>query len=194
MSKDEYLFEEVYEPADDTYLLLKVAQEEVKSKDNVLELGCGSGMISAKLRPLVHRVFATDVNPHAVQMANKAGIETVRTDLFMGIKSKFDLIIFNPPYLPTEPTDKVEGWLNFAFDGGASGRDTIDLFLEGLKEHLKPDGRALLLVSSLSGLDDVETKAQKVGLKSQVMIREKYFFESLYVIKLNVADKNDMKI
>jgi len=175
---------QVYEPAEDTNLLLKMALEEVRPSDCVLEIGCGRGVISAKLAPLAKRLIATDVNPHAVRMAHKLGIETVEVDLFRGIKGRFDLILFNPPYLPTTEEDRIEGWLNFAFDGGATGRDTINLFLEGLSDHLSPKGRALLLISSLSGLREVNDKAQKESLKVQVVAKEKYFFEELMVIRL----------
>lgn len=175
---------EVYAPAEDTYLLLKAALEEVKSTDRVLEMGCGRGIISHKLKPLACRVLATDINPNAVRMARSANIETIQTDLFRGIKARFDLIIFNPPYLPTTPEEKLGGWINRAYDGGTSGRDTINRFLEQARDHLNPKGRALLLVSSLSGLEAVIEKAQLEGLEADEIANEKYFFERLSVLRL----------
>ncbi|MEA2046415.1 MAG: HemK2/MTQ2 family protein methyltransferase [Euryarchaeota archaeon] len=178
----------VYEPAEDTFLLLRTALEEVRPADSVLEMGCGRGLISRELTSKARRVIATDINPHALRMARKTGIETVRADLFRGIKARFDLILFNPPHLPTGPQDKLEGWLNLAFDGGVSGRETINPFLEGLRDHLAPEGRALLLVSSLSGLSEIEEKARSEGLEAMVVAREKYFFEELVVLRLRPAD------
>ncbi|MHC1594364.1 MAG: HemK2/MTQ2 family protein methyltransferase [Methanotrichaceae archaeon] len=174
----------VYEPAEDTFLLLRAALEEVRPADSVLEMGCGRGLISRELTSKARRVIATDINPHALRMARKMGIETVRADLFRGIKARFDLILFNPPYLPTGPQDKLEGWLNLAFDGGVSGRETINPFLEDLRDHLAPGGRALLLVSTLSGLSEIEEKARSEGLEAMVVAREKYFFEELVVLRL----------
>ena len=174
----------VYEPAEDTKLLLNAALEEVRPSDRVLEMGCGRCVISSKLMPLAQSLIATDVNPYAVKMAKAEGINVIQADLFKGIRSCFDLVIFNPPYLPTEKDDRLKGWLNFAFDGGATGRDTIDLFLETLKKHLSPRGRALLLISSLSGLENVKEKAKKEGLKAEIAAKEKYFFEELIVLKL----------
>jgi release factor glutamine methyltransferase len=55
------------------------------------------------MTPRVGRLIATDINPHAVRAAKSTAIEIVRADLFRGIKGKFDLILFNSPYLPTEP-------------------------------------------------------------------------------------------
>jgi len=177
--------DEVYEPAEDTFLLLRAAEEEVTPKDRVLEMGCGRGIISKAIAPLARRVIATDINPVAVSLLHREGIETIRADLFMGIGSKFDLVLFNPPYLPTEEEEVLEGRLNLAFDGGKTGRDAINRFLEMLKDHLDPDGgRALLLVSSLSGPSEVAEKARLEGLSSEVVARERHFFEELLVLRL----------
>ncbi len=175
---------QVYEPAEDTELLLRMVLEEVRPTDRVLEMGCGRGMISSKLRPLAQSLIATDVNPHAIRMTKAEGINVIQADLFKGIRSCFDLVIFNPPYLPTGRDERLGGWLNFAFDGGATGRDTINPFLETLKEHLSPGGRALILISSLSGPENIKEKAKKEGLKAETVAKEKYFFEELIVFKL----------
>ena len=110
----------VYQPAEDTYLLLKVSMAEARGSDKVLEVGCGSGLISRNLVPRVRDVLATDINPFAVSMVKEYGIPVIRADLFRGIKAEFDLVIFNPPYLPTSEEEKAAGWMNFALDGGDS--------------------------------------------------------------------------
>jgi release factor glutamine methyltransferase len=177
--------EEVYEEAEDTCLLLRAAVEEVRPDDFVLELGCGRGVISKTIAPLAQRVIATDINPIAVDLLRREGIETVRADLFSGISWRFDLVLFNPPYLPTGEEEVLEGWLNSAFDGGATGRETINRFLEALGDHLEAGGgRALLLISSLCGASEVMEKARREGLTAEVVARERYFFEELLVLRL----------
>jgi release factor glutamine methyltransferase len=136
---------------------------------------------------LVKSLLATDINPHATRLAKAYGLEAVRADLFKGIDAQFDLVIFNPPYLPTSEEERIEGWLNYALDGGATGRDTISRFLEELEYHLSPRGRALLLVSSFTGLNEVKEKARSEGLEIIEVARKGYFFEQLYVIRLRVA-------
>ena len=74
---------QVYQPEADTYLLLDAARKEVKPGDRVLEVGTGSGFISRELAK-VSGIVATDINPHAVLCAGKAGIDVIRTDLFAG--------------------------------------------------------------------------------------------------------------
>lgn len=175
---------EVYEPAEDTHLLLRIALAEARDSDRVLEVGCGSGLISRSLAPRVREVLATDINPFAVNMVKECGIPVIRADLFRGIRAKFDLIIFNPPYLPTSEEERIVGWMNYALDGGESGRVTIKKFFEDLGHHLAPGGRALLLLSSLTGRSEVENMVRKLGFDVSEVAVETYFFEQLYVIKL----------
>jgi len=179
--------EEVYMPAEDTYLLLRAALAEAGHNDKALEIGCGCGLISKELVSGVESLLATDINPHAVKLTKAEGIEVVRADLFWGIKGKFDLIIFNPPYLPTQKDERMLGWINFALDGGETGRETIDRFLQDLKDHLRSGGRALLLISSLTGLKEVSEKALAEGLRVKVVDSERCFFEQLHVLRLEVA-------
>ena len=175
---------DVYEPAEDTYLLLKAAMAEARDSDSVLEIGCGKGLISRKLAPRVREVLATDINPLAVSMLREYGIPVVRADLFRGIKAKFDMVIFNPPYLPTSEEEKTPGWMNYALDGGESGRETIERFFDDLGPHLTPGGRALILLSSLTGISTVEELAVNLGLEVRQIAVERYFFELLYVFKV----------
>ena len=179
--------EDVYQPAEDTYLLLRAALAEAKPKDLALEIGCGSGFISQELALKVARLLATDINPHAVRAAKARGIEVVRADLFRGIKGKIDLILFNSPYLPTQSEERTGQWIDYALDGGVNGRHTVDRFLKDLPGHLQPEGRALLLISSLTGLTEVHETAVAAGLTAKVVAGERCFFEQLYVLRLEVA-------
>jgi len=179
--------EEVYTPEEDTFLLLNSALAEARPEDHVLEVGCGSGFISRELALMVESLLATDINPHAVRATKAKGIDTVRADLFQGIRGKFDLILFNPPYLPTDEAERSDQWINYALDGGESGRETVDRFLKCLPDHLCPGGRALLLISSLTGLKEVQEMAMNVGLAAKTVANVGCFFEQLYVLRLEVA-------
>jgi len=180
----------VYEPAEDSFLLADVALKEAKPGMRILEIGTGSGFVSAVLLANLKeiRLVATEINPHASRCAKMNGVEVIRTDLFRGIKSKnpetlFDLILFNPPYLPTSEEEKVPGWLNYAFDGGISGRDTLERFLDEVRDYLKPGGEILVLISSITGLDAVKEKMETLGFAVEVVARKKVSFEELIVVK-----------
>lgn len=156
----------------------------------ILEIGVGSVFVSAVLRANVEdiRIFATEINPHAARCAKANGIEVIRTDLFRGLKpgsskTSFDLILFNPPYLPTSEEEKVPGWLNYAFDGGASGRETLDRFLDEVRNYLKPGGKILVLISSITGLEAVKERMERLGFEVGVVRRKKVSFEELMVVR-----------
>lgn len=154
---------QVYPPSEDSRLLLAAALDEVKPGDRVLEIGTGSGYIAAHLAGRCRSLLATDINPYAVRQARDAGIEVVRTDLFAGICGTFDLVIFNPPYLPTTPDERIDDWMERALDGGISGRSVIERFVGGARRILTPGGRVLLLCSTLTGLGEVREALARHG-------------------------------
>lgn len=174
---------QVYSPESDTLLLLDAACAEVKAGDRVLEVGTGSGMIAAEIAKIT-RVLATDINPHAILCACDAGVDVVRTDLFMGIRGPFDLILFNPPYLPTRPEERIDDWLEYALDGGESGREIIERFIGEAGRVLAPGGRILLLVSSLTGLPEVLKFCSGYNYSPHVILQDTVEGEVLYVLRI----------
>lgn len=150
---------EVYNPAEDTFLLLETVH--VVPHDMVLELGTGCGVIALACAQIGAKVVCTDINPCAVQLTKrniqrnrhllKGSIEVRHGDLFSVIQrtESFDVIIFNPPYLPTKTMEKTPGWFNVAVDGGPDGLHITKRFLKQLTHHLQPHGRAYFLFSSL---------------------------------------------
>jgi release factor glutamine methyltransferase len=175
---------QVYAPAEDTFLLLDAARKEVRPSDRVLEVGTGSGLIARELIASARSIIATEINPHAAASAREGEVPVVRTDLLACIRGPFDLILFNPPYLPTRPEEKVDDWLEYALDGGESGRDTIARFLADAGRVLAPGGRVLLLISSLTGIDEVTGLAFANGFSATVIREQAVEDERLYVLRL----------
>ncbi len=174
---------QVYAPEADTYLLLDAARLEVVPGDRVLEIGTGCGLIAAELAGITG-VVATDINPHAALCAHEKGVEVVRGDLFCGIRGFFNLILFNPPYLPTQPEERIDDWLEHALDGGESGRDVIGRFAKQAGRVLAPEGRILLLISSLTGLPEVRDLFFSSGFISEIVMRKKIEDEMLYILRI----------
>jgi release factor glutamine methyltransferase len=175
---------QVYQPEADTFLLLEAALREVRPDDRVIEVGTGAGLIASRLVS-TGTIVATDINPHAVRSARERGAEVVRTDLVAGIRGPFDLVLFNPPYLPTRPEERIADWLEYALDGGSSGRDLIERFSQNVGGVLAPDGRILLLVSALTGLPEVIGLFARQGFCGTVVAETDAEGEGLYVIRFS---------
>jgi release factor glutamine methyltransferase len=184
----------VYEPAEDTFLLADNLQVERMSR--ALEIGTGTGIIAIIASRKARMVIATDINPHALDcavkniIANKAyNVELRKGDLFDPVKDeKFDLILFNTPYLPSSDDETVDDELDAAWNGGLNGREVIDRFLEDVEHHLNPGGKVQLVQSSLSDVEKTLEKLKELGFKASVTAREKYFFEEVVVITAHCMD------
>lgn len=146
---------EIYSPSEDSYLMQKVLKERIPEllKENpnlkVLEIGAGSGIQLVVLQQLgVKNIFSSDINPYAIKQCIRLGFNCIESDLFEKIKSKYDLIIFNPPYLPDDKKEPKESKISTT--GGKNGSGIINKFLIQAKEYLKKDGKIFLLTSSLT--------------------------------------------
>ena len=183
-----YTHPNVYEPAEDTFLLAE--NLDIQRRDEVLEIGTGTGLIAVTAAQKSKKVTATDINEDAVKCALKNtitnrtyNVELKQGNLFEPVKDeKFDLILFNTPYLPTEEDEKLDDELNAAFDGGLEGRETIDKFLDEVKDHLNEGGRVQLVQSSLSDNEKTIQKLEELGFDASITATEKCFFEEIVVI------------
>jgi len=182
--------EKVYEPAEDTFLLaenLKVEEKEV-----VLDIGTGCGILAVLAAKKAKKVVATDINPYAIKCAKKNAkmngvkekIEFRLGDLFHPIRPNetFSLILFNAPYLPSEPYEE-RSWIGRAWAGGPSGRKVIDRFIMNAPAFLTVDGRILLVQSSLSDIDKTLEMFDEKGLKAKVVAEVKFPFERIAFIE-----------
>ncbi|HVP94449.1 MAG TPA: HemK2/MTQ2 family protein methyltransferase [Methanoregulaceae archaeon] len=174
--------DQIYQPEADTYLLVEVAQKEIRSADRVLEIGTGTGYIGSHLTGYAS-LIVTDINPHACLAAKEKGLEVIRTDMFDGICGHFDLVIFNPPYLPTQDDERIVDWLEYALDGGHAGRSTIIQFVTGVGRILAPGGRVLLLISSLTGVEEVIELFQGNSFSAGIIAKRKIFDEYLLILR-----------
>ena len=179
---------QVYEPAEDTYLL--AGSIEVNRLSYVLEIGTGTGIIAIIAAKKANKVIATDINPHAIDCAvknlitNKTyNVELRKGDLFEPVQNeKFDLILFNTPYLPSAEDEKLDDELDAAWNGGLNGRDVIDRFIDEVKDYLNPGGKVQLVQSSLSDNQETLNKLQEQGFEASITAQEKGFFEEIVVI------------
>jgi release factor glutamine methyltransferase len=175
----------VYQPAEDSGLLAEAAIEAAHGR--VLEVGTGSGWVAARIaaeRGL--DVVGSDLNPHAARQARERGVEGVVADLLAPFRENaFDTVCFNPPYLPTDPDNEWGDWMEHALSGGESGRELIEPFLADVGRVLAPGGVVFLLVSSLTGYDEVLALVDDAGFEGEAVVEESFPFETLTVLRLD---------
>ncbi|GAB6861479.1 HemK2/MTQ2 family protein methyltransferase [Haloplanus litoreus] len=175
----------VYQPAEDSRLLAEAAVDHAHGR--ALEVGTGSGWVAERIAAETEcEVVASDCNPDACRQARDRGIPAVRADLVEPFRAdSFDTVAFNPPYLPTDPDNEWDDWMERALSGGESGRAVIDPFLDTVGRVLRPDGVVLLLVSSLTGFETVVAHAEENGFATTTARQESYPFETLSILRLD---------
>jgi release factor glutamine methyltransferase len=188
----------VYEPAEDSELLINNLVN-VKNK-TVLDVGTGTGIQAINaLKKGAKKVIGIDINPYAIETAKENALlnklklnEDIfffESDLFKNmdeikneLKSKFDVILFNAPYLPTSEEEKLEKYLNYAFDGGIDGRKVLDRFIDEVGNYLKENGTIQIVQSSLTGEEKTLKLLKKYGFKAKKTASMRFPYEELQII------------
>lgn len=185
---------EIYEPREDSYLLQKYVQQYAFGR--VLDIGTGSGIqaLTAIEEPNVKEVVAVDINEDAMEQLKRQvkekklrKIKVLNSDLFENVEGCFNLIVFNPPYLPQ---DKIGG-KNIedpALYGGRKGWETSERFFKEVSKFLFPDGRILFLFSSLTNKKKINETISKNLLQFKELEKQKLSFEELYVYEITKTD------
>ncbi len=173
----------IYEPAEDSELLLEAALQEIKPEDEVIEIGAGSGFVAERLKGKCRYILTTDISPYAARELRRKGLDVVMTDIARGIKKRFSLVLFNPPYVELEDELKMGDWLDVAIDGGRRGIEVIRKFLDMLDEIMDDSGRAILIASSQNE-PEVFDLIRERGFVYEIIGERGVFFERLYAIKI----------
>lgn len=182
---------EVYEPQEDSFLL--ETQVKKYALGRVLDLGTGLGIqaLAAAGNKSVREVIAVDINSDAVnRFQEEIGqkklkkIKVIVSDLFSNVKGKFDIIIFNPPYLPQD-----KGIEDAALYGGKKGWEISARFFRQTANFLALKGKILFLFSSLTFKTKIDEMIHQHLLEAQELVKERLpFFEELYVYLIQKSE------
>jgi len=175
---------EVYPPSEDSYLIAKHIPRDLKDK-KVLDIGTGSGLLAITAAINDGTVLAIDINPFALKATIRSAeqfavrIETRLSDLFENVAEKFDLIVFNPPYVPTDENDKyLSKEMQAATTSGNDGTDLINRFLKEFESHLNAEGKVLMIISSKN---KIKNNLESNGWKE--IDSSAFFFERIYLME-----------
>ncbi|MDO5977711.1 methyltransferase [Flavivirga spongiicola] len=165
-------------------LLDYISNIDLKGK-SILELGCGSGIISLLASKKGGNVIATDINKTALEYLQKASIENnltvncIYSNLFDNLNSyTFDYIIINPPYYPKHPKSIEEQ----AWFCGTDFNYFKNLFKQ-LSNRLN-DKNILMILSIDCDLKSIKNIAKRNNLKLTSIFEKKIFGEHNFIFKI----------
>lgn len=152
-----YVDGRVLVPRQDTEILAQEAIKRLEDGQTVLDMCTGSGCLLLSIlkeKPLCTGVGA-DVSGGALEVAKMNGknlgifADFRHSDLFAGIQERYDMIVSNPPYIPTKVIEGLEEEVrshdpSLALDGGTDGLDFYRRISAEAGEYLNPGGWLLL--------------------------------------------------
>ncbi len=175
-------------------LAIEYARGLKEKKIKILDFGTGSGCIALALAKEIKncQVLAVDKSKLALKCAEKninalafqKKIRLKRADRLSGLSGKFDLIVSNPPYIPSRIIRNLDREVQFepkmALDGGADGLKIVKEIIKDAPGILKPGGRIFF-----------EMEENQSGLVLAVVNRKIYgeiFFHKDYNKKTRFAE------
>ncbi|GCB43566.1 HemK2/MTQ2 family protein methyltransferase [Streptomyces sp. NL15-2K] len=174
----------VYTPQEDTALLVGALSEEpLRPGADVLDMGTGTGALALAAARLDTRVTAVDVSWLAVFTARlnawltRLPVRIRRGNLFAPVRDRsFDLILTNPPYVPTPEAGRPPRGAARSWDAGPDGRFVLDRICREAPSRLRPGGVLLIVHSALSDPGRTVEGLRAAGLKVAVTRRRRIAF------------------
>ncbi|KAJ5072608.1 methyltransferase n6amt1 [Anaeramoeba ignava] len=207
-------FQFVYEPSEDSFLLcegieknINFIKEEIKPTI-CLEIGTGTGFVTCFVNKLFEEnkvscfYITTDINHKAAKIANETfklncvePKETIITDLIEGfesrLKNSIDLLLFNPPYVPTDPSEKIgidpldqNSLLSSSWAGGKNGMEVTQIVLDKLDFLLSPNGCCFIVALEENQPEIIAKNLFFKGFRTAVVKKKEIEDEKLYILKI----------
>ena len=170
-----FLRDEEYSPAEDTFFIADYIEKE--NGLMALDVGSGSGYLTKLLTKNFSFVVGTDINFIVLKNQTYSTKNLVCCNGSDALKSEFDLVVCNLPYLAT---DQV---LDATTDGGVDGFEIPQKIFDSIYKNIKVGGKFLFVTSSLSNYQKLIDYAQKLGLSPKILAKKKLFFEELILVE-----------
>lgn len=182
----------VFAPRSDAGVLLDAALPRLRG--DVLDLCSGSGVLALAAAPHAASVLAVDMSRMAAgairvnALLNRRRVEVRRGDLFAAVGSRrFDVILTNPPYVPTPPG--AEARLGSpAWEGGPRGRDLLDRICTDVHAHLRPGGEVLIVHSALADFERTLDLLGRSGLTAAIVAEQEGPYGSIVRSRLDYLE------
>ena len=170
----------VFTPISDTWMLAeRMRRHPALGGGAVLDVCAGSGALAVvAARAGAREATAVDVSPRAALTArinarfNRVSVRALRGSLFEPVAGeRFDLIVSNPPYVPSASDALPEAGPERAWEAGGDGRALLDPICARAADHLHPGGSVLVVHSSVCGEDATLERLAATGLEAFVVER-----------------------
>jgi len=189
---------EIYQTAEDSYFFANFLKKYLKSLQpnthyptptflssiKMLDMGTGSGILSETASKFLNKKNITpiDINLKSVKLLKQKGFKAIKSNLFKNIplpttknqkpttSNRFDLIVFNAPYLPFDKKEPKDSQL--ATTGGKHGDEISIKFLRQAKKHLTKNGKIFLLISTLTPINRIKKYNPKIVAKKKIFMEE----------------------
>ncbi len=208
-------FENVYYPSDDSFLLIDYFKEKISDNyfdginvneiEYILDLGTGTGIIAilfqffkVKSKKFNPKIVASDILENSIECAKKNEslnkfhdeILFLQSDLFKSfpdsLKSSFNIIIFNPPYLPSSPLITDNKKIDHSWDGGLKGFEILIEFIKKVRNflNLQKSHYIYYISSSRTNLEELNITLDDLKFKSEIVKRKHIFFEDIILNRI----------
>lgn len=155
----------------------------IPKSNKVLDLGCGSGLLGiVSCLNGSKNITMSDISENSLldsklncELNNMINCKFIQSDLFKNINDHFDLILCNPPSLPSKKCNKQE------YSSGKDGRKIINRILTDGKDYLEDNGKIIITHTSLANLN-----------KTIKMIKNKYNYKIIDQLELKIRDFYDL--
>lgn len=150
--------------------------------ENALDLGTGCGFFAIVLSEGFDEIYAIDIVNEAIECTNlnsklnevDSKVHALKGNLFDPVRGmKFDLIVSNPPQMPTPSVKEREDWIGFMDNGGVDGREIVDEIIENASNFLKASGKLVIVHLDVANIKKTILKLQDKGLRTKILAEHK---------------------
>ncbi|KAG0146837.1 hypothetical protein CROQUDRAFT_670889 [Cronartium quercuum f. sp. fusiforme G11] len=211
LTSDDY--RDVYEPAEDTFILLDALEADSDFLHSLkplicVEIGSGSGCVSVFAQKMLSRIptihICTDINPKALQATNSTFHQNalptpnlIRTSLTSSLRlnEMIDLLLFNPPYVPTsneEYEGATSGFIEASWAGGPIGMTLTNHLLNSLNQLLVPGRGVLYMVAVKENKpEEIIDRMRTRGFDARIVLKRRAGREYLHVLRISRSNLGD---